>query len=290
MSRIVRLKYNPQRAPPKLTKRRGSDTSDSDSSIDISDGDEGYSAVDEISESDDDDEEHVFAAENEHIISAASHRGHVGPVQAQQSDDEDADEEEDDDSDDEDEADETLLQDADVGVDVDDSASWDGLSDGDAGAADFIQDQEDISQVERHVRFTGVPDSDSDDTTSDTSENVEDFFPDIFVEQGSLDPSFRREIEYDPDELSSEADSFYDFYPSTTDHASADSDDEFVAPAVQEDPFNDHSSSVTPTASQMHTALSTPMPSPTRSPSFENMDGYECEFRLSVDRQIVSCY
>jgi hypothetical protein len=283
MSRIVKLKYKPPLAPVKITKRRGSDTSDSNSSIDISDDDEGYSAVDEISESDDDDEEHVFAAEEEHIISHASHRGHAAPPRPHQGDGEDADEEDDDedDSDDEEEADETVLQDAGAGVDVDDNASWDGLSDPEAGASDFILDQQDVGQVERHVRFTGVPDSDSDDTTSETSENVEDFFPDIFVEQSSLDPSFRREIEYDPDELSSNSGSFYDFYNST-DQIGADSDDEIIAPTVPDDPFNDDTSSATPTVSQVNTVVSTPMPSPSRSPEVEELDGYESESCLML--------
>jgi hypothetical protein len=280
MSRIVRIKYNPQARPPaKVTKRRGSDTSDSNSSVDISD-DEGYSAVDEISESDDDDEEHVFAAEEEHIISHASHRTHGAPLRPDQGDGEDADEEdeeEDDDaSDNEEEANGTVVPEP--VADVDDNASWDGLSDPDDGGADFILDQQDVGQVERHVRFTGVPDSDSDDTTSETSDNVEDFFPDIFVEQSSLDPSFRREIEYDPDELSSTSGSFYDFdFYNSAEQFGAESDDEIVEPTVPDDPFNDSTPTATPAVSQVNTVVSTPVPSPSRSPEVHELDGYESE-------------
>jgi hypothetical protein len=280
MSRIVKIKYNPQPRPPvKVTRRRGSDTSDSNTSVDISD-DEGYSAVDEISESDDDDEEHVFAAEEEHIISRASHRTHGAPLRPHQGNGEDADEEDDDDDDDSDEeeqAEGTVLPDA--AAEAEDNASWEGLSDNEEGGAEFILDQQDVGQIERHVRFTGVPDSDSDDTTSETSDNVEDFFPDIFVEQSSLDPSFRREIEYDPDELSSDHGSFYDFdFYNSAEQLGADSDDEIVSPAVPDDPFNDSSTpTVTPAVSQVNTAVSTPVASPSRSPEVQELDGYETD-------------
>lgn len=70
------------------------------------------------------------------------------------------------------------------------------------GAADWVADAEETeneSQPEapRRVRFDLA---DSDSELSDTEENDNDnIFPDIFLDQGSLDPSFRRTIENDHD-------------------------------------------------------------------------------------------
>ncbi|CAK7201751.1 hypothetical protein SEUCBS139899_004463 [Sporothrix eucalyptigena] len=222
MTRNVRRK-----APPSKTKRRrGSDTS---SSLDLS-SDGGYSALDDVSDSEDDDEEDVVAAEEKHIIQGATKARHApSPRPSVQNEEEDADEEEDDDagssSDDDDEeleeldeADfaefaglEAMINGTSNGVDdntltgharfVDDGASWNGISESDANQSGAA------SAPKRQVRFAGVPDSDSDSSSSDVS--VHQFFPDIFVEQGSLDPGFRREIENDSD--SSVSSSFWDY-------------------------------------------------------------------------------
>jgi hypothetical protein len=283
MSRNARPKLPPARAPrPK--KRRISDTTTSSSSLDLSD-DEGYSAVDEISESEDDDEEHVFAAEEEHIISHEVHRGHPRSLPPQQDVEDDADEEDEEDDDEDTELPEQATtqedeqadeEDDDDDDDGDEVASWDGiLSEGEeaAASADFTANymlDPNVVNVERHVRFTGVPDSDSDSTTTETSEDVEGFFPDIFVEQASLDPAFRREIEYDPDESSNSGGSFWDF--GSQDRFDVDSDEEVTAQGL-----NDGSSTPTPTVSQAPTEASTPVASGV----VQELDGYESESYLS---------
>lgn len=234
--------------------------------------------MDEISESEDDDEDHVFAAEEEHIISHEAHRGHPRSLPPHQDVEDDADEE------DEEEDDDTELpgqtnqddEEADEDDDDDEAASWDGiLSEGDEAAAsdsfaaNYMLDPN-VANVERHVRFTGVPDSDSDSTTTETSEDVGGFFPDIFVEQASLDPAFRREIEYDPDESSNSGGSFWDF--GSQDRFDVDSDEEAPARAL-----NDDSPTPTPTVSQAPTEASTPVASGV----VQELDGYESESYLS---------
>lgn len=229
MPRNIRRKA----APAKSKRRRNSDTS---SSLDLS-SDGGYSALGEVSDSEDDDEDDVYAAEEKHIIQAVTKSRHApSPRPPVQNEEEDADEEEadgagsdddddedDDDGDDEDDLEE--LDDADFtefafeentnngGNDdtptgkakfADDGASWNGVSESDANQAGGA-----ALPAKRQVRFAGVPDSDSDSTTSDASVHDSQFFPDIFVEQGSLDPGFRREIEHDSD--SSVSSSFWDY-------------------------------------------------------------------------------
>ncbi|KIH92901.1 hypothetical protein SPBR_02461 [Sporothrix brasiliensis 5110] len=211
----------------KSKRRRDSDVS---SSLDLS-SDGGYSALEEVSDSEDNDEEDVYAAEEKHIIQGVTKARHApSPRPPDQNEEEDADEEEadgaasdDDDDDDDDELEE--LDDADFAelaneMDtssghrdgtlalkakfVDDGASWNGVSESDANQAGGR-----ATPAKRQVRFAGVPDSDSDSTTSDVSLRDSQYFPDIFVEQGSLDPGFRREIEHDSD--SSVSSSFWDY-------------------------------------------------------------------------------
>ncbi|CAK7266687.1 hypothetical protein SEPCBS119000_002156 [Sporothrix epigloea] len=220
MTRGVRRKD----LPPKTRRRRGSDSS---SSLDLS-SDGGYSALDDVSDSEDDDEDDVVAAEEEHIIQGVTRARHApSPRPAVQNEEEDADEEEDvnaDSSDDENEEELEEVNEADFpafaladtadqsnddhGDDTmlatpryaDDGASWNGISESDAN-------MNGASAPKRQVRFADLPDSDSDSTSSDVS--VHQFFPDIFIEQGSLDPGFRREIENDSD--SSVSSSFWDY-------------------------------------------------------------------------------
>jgi hypothetical protein len=196
----------------------------------------------------------------------------------QQSDDSDADEEQEEDDDeeqvdDEDEEDEE---------DVADNASWAGIlseiEDNTASAPSVYLLDQDVISVERHVRFAGVPDSDSDSTDSDTTEEIQGFFPDIFVKQSSLDPAFRREIEYDPDE-SSNSSSFWDFH-SSQDKFGADSDNDEVVAADDDTP------TVTPTASQPPTEMSTPVPSD----DVQELDGYESESILKPVRWLLECF
>ena len=268
MSRNVRQKY--PRTPAKATKRRGSNSS---SSLNLSDDDNGYSGVEDVSESDDDDDEHVFAAEEKHIITNASRKRVQATTRPLDSEDDDADaDEEAEDEEDGEEEEEDAAED----VAVDDTASWNGiLSDHNSPTTEhdpnYIFNQE-ITTVERHVRFTGVPDSDSDSTTSETSEDIEGFFPDIFVDQNALDPAFRREIEHDDD--SSNSGSFWDFNTSSQDMLVRGAEDEAAA-----GPGSDDITPVaTPAASRVPTEVSTPI----ATGEVQELDGYESEFNLWV--------
>ena len=278
MSKNVRQKY--PRAPAKASRRRVSDTSSS--SFSLSDDEDGYSGVEEISESDEDDEDHVTVAEEAHIISRAVRKHSPEPSRPEQDVGEDADEEEDDEEDEEPNVlqkddDEDEEEEEDEGEDDDDeaeSASWDGiLSEIDEATSDQVVDQYFEQEIirQRHVRFAGVPDSDSDSTTSETSDNEDhgSLFPDIFVEQNSLDPSFRREIEYDDD--SSNSGTFWDYHNPHV--ASADSDDETFTTAVETTPM------ATPMASQVASEVSTPTPDD----EAQELDGYESEFGCPKD-------
>lgn len=267
MSRNVRQK-NPRPPPAKVSKRRGSDTS----AINLS-GDDGYSAVEEISDSEDDDEENVNAAEEEHIILQKSRARAPASSSRPPTTDQDEDEEEDDDEGaDEDEDNPDDENDADV--EVDDNASWDGIvseetgesSGSDAPARRGIGA---AATTQRHVRFADVPSSDSDST--ETEDDHADFFPDLFVEQSSLDPGFRREIEDDEDESSTS--SFWDFYGQVLDHSSG------AGPLVRAG-SDDDTPTATPGASHdVTTGVSTPVPVDDDS---QELDGYECEFRWAT--------
>lgn len=265
MSRHIRQKYPPARAPVRAPKRRDYDSS----SVDLSD-ESGYSGVEDVTDSEDDDEDHVFAAEEEHIINVSRKRS-LAPPRPLTVEDDDADEESEADEEEEDEAEEDP---------ADDSASWDGiLSDHDEpiptdSLATDLLDGIAAIPVERHVRFEGVPDSDSDSTTSETSE-INDFFPDIFVEQSALDPSFRREIE-DDDETSSNG-SFWDFHNGSQELKPHESDDEG-------DQYLDATPLATPRASQPPPELSTPIGIPAE---VQELDGYESEFACTTQVRLV---
>lgn len=258
MSRNVR-----QRAPstPKTQRRRRISDSSS-SSLDLSD-DGGYSGVDDVSDSEDNDEEDVEAAEAEHIIDRALHNKHsVLPPRPVPESDEDGDDEEDV-YDDEEEEEEAEADDDDDGAD--DNSSWNGiLSDVEDDPAlnhDFLPKEPPV--VERHVRFAGVPDSDTDSTTSDVSDHG-DFFPDIFVEQTSLDPAFRREIEDDRDD-SSNSGSFWDFHEAY--------ETAFNSPGLINNASDDDTPLATPATSRLVSEVSTPVPA-----DYQDLDGYESEF------------
>ena len=178
MSRNLRQSGTPSKVP----KRRDSDTTTT--SFDFSD-DDGYSGVENISDSSDDDEEDVNAVEEQNIVTEDKPSASPRP----QNNDND-----------EDDYDETVPIDA----DADESASWAGIV-SEVDESDVFQEPH-FDAGERHVHFD-VPPSDSDST--DTDEDHGDFYPDIFVSQTSLDPAFRREIE---DESESEGSgSFWDY-------------------------------------------------------------------------------
>jgi hypothetical protein len=259
MSRNIRQKY--PHTPVKTAKRRGSDTTSS-SSLNLSDDDDehGYSGVEDVSDSDEDDEERVFAAEEEHIISATRRRSHETPRPLES--DDDADEEADEEADDDEAEDDDAL---------DENASWEGFpTDHESSASEQLSQyllEQEMASVERHVRFTGVPDSDSDSTTSETSEDHQGFFPDIFVDQNALDPAFRREIENDED--SSHSGSFWDFHSSQ--NLVPVSDDELV-----------EDSDCTPIATPMPSGMTTVASTPTPPAEAQELDGYESEFDLGL--------
>ncbi|PHH92123.1 hypothetical protein CDD83_8796 [Cordyceps sp. RAO-2017] len=301
MSRNIRHKF--PSTPVKASKRRASHSS---SSFGLSD-DDGYSAVEDISDSEDDDEDDVNAAEEENILTEASTLPSAAPrpltpshqvptqvlpppTEGDDADDDgaDVDQERDDDDDDDDEDDEddddAAAADDDDDMDDDglqlgdayanDSASWAGIvSEADGSQASDLYHRHDNlapdAVVERHVRFD-VPPSDSDST--DTEDDHADLFPDIFISQSSLDPAFRREIEHDPDE-SSGSGSFWDF-DGQYDGRHRDSDAEEVARELSDEE--------TPIAKPHQLPSSAPIPvEPINfAPAYEEnleLDGYETD-------------
>ncbi|PNY28101.1 Uncharacterized protein TCAP_01974 [Tolypocladium capitatum] len=261
MSRNVRHKH--PATPPKVSRRRGSDSS---SSLDLSDED-GYSAVEDISDSEDDDEEDVDAVEEEMILTEAVSRPAVAPRPQPRSDDEEGGEEdeEEDVAGDDDDGDDNHFGDG----DVDESTSWAGIvSEVDGSQVSDLHHvpnsfASDVA-VERHVRFD-VPSSDSDST--ETEDDHGDLFPDIFVSQNSLDPAFRREIEHDPDE-SSGSGSFWDFNGQYEEQQESDA----------EEVVREHSDEETPTSTRRASQTATGPASFT--PAFEEsleLDGYETD-------------
>lgn len=270
MSRNIRQKY-PATAAKAQKRRRGSDTS---SSLDLSD-ESGYSAVEDISDSEDNDEEDVTAVEEAIIVTEARPRSSNAP---RPQSDEEEEEEEDGDDDDAGEEAEDEDDDADVLPDDgdDDNASWAGiLSDVDDGnASDFYHDPNAFASdpiIERHVRFD-VPDSDSDST--ETEDDHADLFPDIFVSQNSLDPSFRKELEHDPDE-SSGSNSFWDYHGQYEEEEEEEEDSESDAEEVVRQLSDDETSPAampTPSAASVIENFT-----PTFEESLE-LDGYECEY------------
>ncbi|CAG7555285.1 uncharacterized protein B0J16DRAFT_198608 [Fusarium flagelliforme] len=259
MSRNIKRKFStPVKVKTANRRRRVSDTP-STSSLDLSD-DGGYSAVEDISDSSDDDEEDVAAAEESNILEEAlPPTPQPAPRPQPTIEEDDDDEEEENDDDDEQEG---------LDIEDDDAGSWGGIvSDVEEEPADVYQDANIFGSdnpVERHVHFD-VPSSDSDDT--DTDDEIQGFFPDIFVSQNTLDPSFRREIENDPDE-SSGSGSFWDFNNQYEEQDQESDAEEIFRQLDNDTPF------ATPMASQQATAASTPVPlfeEPTE------LDGYETD-------------
>ncbi|KAL2203828.1 hypothetical protein CC79DRAFT_1324656 [Sarocladium strictum] len=190
MSKIVRKKAPAKKSKP--VKRR---LSDSSTPSDLSD-EYGYSGVEDISDSEDDDEEDVNAVEEDSILKESFTPPRPAPIPDDSSDDNDADD---------DEEEEVEAEVEEVDADDNESTSWAGIvsePDEDHEASDLYADDGIFAAAatpERHVHFD-VPYSDSDSTA--TEDDHADIFPDIFVDQHSLDPSFRREIEDDAEDSS----------------------------------------------------------------------------------------
>ncbi|KAL5604034.1 uncharacterized protein BROUX77_004220 [Berkeleyomyces rouxiae] len=224
--------------PGKGKKRRREVTPDDSDLSDTS----GYSALEDVTDTSDDDDGEVEMAEEEHLAGLDSHSG---PYLSTEDDDNDDNDDNDDldindlddnddiaiadsedneeDVDEEDEGhdnevdvdkdvdqDELELEVEDdnesVDGDIDETSSWAGVSEDELLATGIGSTQE-SSQV-RKVRFD-VPSSDSESTDTD-EEDHGNFFPDLFIPQRSLDPNFRREIENDSD-ASCSSGSFWDF-------------------------------------------------------------------------------
>lgn len=220
----------PQKGPKRpLPQQRRDSTSSLSSAPNLSDED-GYSAVEDMLDSDDDEEEHVFKAEMEHIISLQqqsrslrqqnprlqpqnSARSSTRPVH---SSDDEAGDVENGAADDESEGNMT-----DEGSESE--GNFSSHDDSSVRGSSFFSSGEDVLLPDtiseqfldqppptRHVRFAGVSDTDSG-SEFDEENDHEDLFPDIFVDQRDLDPGFRREIETDPHANSDSSDAFWDY-------------------------------------------------------------------------------
>lgn len=262
-------------------KRRASSSSlSSSSSLDLSD-EEGYSGVEDVSDSDDDDEDHVFAAEEEHIITHELHRKRPAtptstrpiPSDLDNGDEENAADADNDDSEDENENEnENFLESMDEDVDETGSVSWNGFtSENDEPASAEVDTAEPVSTtpVERHVRFAGVPDSESD--SDETEEDVDDFFPDIFIAQDSLDSNFRREIEQDDDDDSSVSATYWDY----TGAGGAEEDSEEDPYRIEDIPNIFGGNTMNAIIEPSHSVVPD-VPGPEED---NESDGYECESR-----------
>ncbi|KAF5243825.1 hypothetical protein FANTH_8019 [Fusarium anthophilum] len=265
MSRNLKQKFT---TPVKKTKtaqrrRRVSDTP-SASSLDLSD-DGGYSAVEDISDSSDDDEDDVAAAEEENILEET----HVPPTPPQAPRPQPTIEEDDEEEEEEEEVEQDDDEQEGLDIEDDDAASWGGIVTDDEDQPDVYQDANIFGEepTERHVHFD-VPSSDSDST--DTEDEIQGFFPDIFVSQNNLDPAFRREIENDPNE-SSDSGSFWDF-----NNQYGEQDDDSDAEEIFRQ-IDDDTPIATPMASQPATAASTPQPIPFGFEESTELDGYETD-------------
>lgn len=272
---MIRLKIPVAPAPAK--SRRDSDSS---SSLDLSD-DSGYSGVEDITGSDDD-EEDVEAAEEEHILSDELQHVSRNSPRPDQKDEED-----------EDEDDEALGDDeggdyeGDDDDDIEESASWDGFpSESEQAEIDDLPDIQ-IPTVQRRVRFD-VPDSDDDDDTETDEDTAYGFFPDLFVDKSKLDPSFRMEVDHNSED---DSDAYWDHYGTSNSFGTVfddeSSDFEAFINAAEDD---DTTAVATPmTQNDMSTALSTPIASPEKdepSPDDYQSDGDTTDEEEPVARPI----
>ncbi|KAK5633221.1 hypothetical protein RRF57_008935 [Xylaria bambusicola] len=255
---MIRLKIPV--APVKAKSRRDSDSL---SSLDLSD-DGGYSGVEDITGSDDD-EEDVEAAEEEHILSdEIQHAARTSPRPHQDDEDDDDEALGDDEGGDYDEDDD----------EVEETTSWDGFpSEPEQTEIDDVAGIPVISAVKRRVRFD-VPESDDDDDTETDEDTAYGFFPDLFVDKSTLDPTFRLEVDHNSDD---DSDAYWDHYETSNltggVYEEETSDFEALISVIEGD---DSTPIATPvTANDMSTAFSTPAPSPEKDE--ESLDGYQTD-------------
>ena len=268
---------NGRRAAPatavKATKGRRGSVASTSTSFDLSSNDnDNYSGVDDISDDEDDDED-VFAVEERALMGETSPSPPSTPRPRLATIDEwdhDGDDDESDEDNDDDGGSVTANEDSD-----DDDGSWTGIksdpADADLPTSDFYDQQTPFANP-RRVRFN-VPSDDDDGSSSDSTEDDHaEMYPDIFVDQSTLDPSFRRQIEKEWDESSSVSDGFWDYntslYPGYFEESEAgDVADQFnrqTAAAIAES-----------LASHNHQDPSPPQEDDAASPN--ELDGYECE-------------
>lgn len=196
------LRHKSEATPPKKSARRSSRTTDNSS-------DDDYAGVELISDSEED-EPDVEVAEEQAII------------QSEEEDDDDA------------------MQSTPRPSLDDDQSSWDGF--GDMNSQEVLGD---IPFFEDHISRMDAPDHDTEsaawnatngddsdeesspdiprrvrfdlsDSSSTISDNEDNIFPDIFLDQNSLDPTFRKIIENGDDNedepgISSDEGSYWDF-------------------------------------------------------------------------------
>ncbi|CAN8101903.1 unnamed protein product [Discula destructiva] len=185
--------------------------------------DDGYSGLEDVSDSEDDDADHVLAAEQEHI---ANERSSPRPTPDFEIDDDDDDDDDDADDADDDDSDDDLssphkdLYKTTPGAALDvtitdtssEAGSWNGFNDEQDQppvAQDNIDENDTNTSGGRHVHFA-LPHSDTD--TDDDGENHDGFFPDIFVPEEALDSRFRQEIGLDNDNYSSDSQTYWDHH------------------------------------------------------------------------------
>lgn len=212
----------PQRQgpPPRRASVSSIDSSSSLSSPANLSNDDGYSGVEDVSDSDADDADHVFAAEQEHIANSHSSPRPTPDFDFDMNDD-DADDADDDDSDDDSSTPSKESQRLTSGGApfIDDTSSdadsWNGFTDEQDQSqppidTPMIDDTDQIPPAARHVHFADLPVSDSD--TDDDGDNHDGFFPDIFVPEDALDSRFRKEIGLDNDDYSSDSQTYWDHH------------------------------------------------------------------------------
>lgn len=202
----------PKKLPP--PPRRDSISSNASSSSLSSpanlSNDDGYSGVDDVSDSDDEDADHVLAAEQEHIANERSSPRPTPDFDFDMDDDDEADDADDDDSDDELSSPPQEPQKPTNDTSSDEVDSWNGFNDDQdqsAVAQDMVENDDPNPPAERRVHFD-LPhsDTDSDDDGDDG------FFPDIFVSEENLDPRFRQERDMEEDNYSSDSQTYWDHH------------------------------------------------------------------------------
>jgi len=245
-------------------------------------GDEGYSALENLSDSDDEDERSVQAAEREYIIKEVQSDVRFPDSPRPQGDDEDDGDDEDNGyEEEEDEDDEDDGVEIEGGDDFDDESSWNGIpTSPEAGEVDqFAAMHGELSSPQSQpgrkvVRFANVPDASSDDDTDTDQDAVSEMFPDIFYNVDSLPQNIRRQYERDSPNDDISAFEALDSVLNGLEYSTAESDPEAILRQYDTD-----TPIATPIAGAPHDMFVLPgvsMPAQAMAQSPE-LDGYESE-------------